>query len=376
MKWIDLHCDTLSILAEEGRLEKKGGKAGLWENDLCVDIRRLHEGGAAAQFFACYVNAADFRGGFKDDRSDAIDDFRGAKDDNSGAKDDRGGARDDAGEGGGKSWRTGPLWDRAYRKALTMADYASRAQGERFGLARSAEEVLSMERENRMAGILTVEEGGVLNGRPERLEELYARGVRLITLTWNYENCIGSPNSRDQEIMQRGLTPFGIQTVERMNDLGMIVDVSHLSDGGFRDCVRRSKKPVIASHSNARSLCPHPRNLSDEMLHALGEKGGVAGVNFYGAFLRPAGKPAEEDRAQISDIVRHIRHMTDQGGEDAVALGTDFDGFDRKSLPSGIRGVQDMDVLWDAMKRAGFTERQIEKTAYGNVMRILKECIS
>lgn len=369
MKWIDLHCDTLSILAEKGRPEKKGGKGGLWENDLCVDIRRLHESGAAAQFFACYVNAADFRGGFKDDRSDA-------KDDRSGAKDDRGGARDDAGEGMEKSWRTGPLWDRAYRKALTMADYASRAQGERFGLARSAEEILRMERENRVAGVLTVEEGGVLNGRPERLEELYARGVRLITLTWNYENCIGSPNSRDPEIMQRGLTPFGIQTVERMNDLGMIVDVSHLSDGGFRDCVRRSKKPVIASHSNARALCPHPRNLSDEMLHALGEKGGVAGVNFYGAFLRHAGKPAEDDGAQAEDIVRHIRHMMDQAGEDAVALGTDFDGFDRESLPSGIRSVQDMDVLWDAMKRAGFTERQIEKTAYGNVMRILKECIS
>ena len=144
MKWIDLHCDTLSILAEKGRPEKKGGKGGLWENDLCVDIRRLHEGGAAAQFFACYVNAADFRGGFKDDRSDA-------KDDRGGFKDDRGGVRDDAGEGMEKSWRTGPLWDRAYRKALTMADYASRAQGERFGLARSAEEILRMERENRVA---------------------------------------------------------------------------------------------------------------------------------------------------------------------------------------------------------------------------------
>ena len=99
-------------------------------------------------------------------------------------------------------------------------------------------------------------------------------------------------------------------------------------------------------------------------------------MNFYGAFLRPAGKPAEEDRAQISDIVRHIRYMTERAGEDAVALGTDFDGFDREALPSGIRGVQDMDVLWDAMKRAGFTERQIEKTAYGNVIRILKECMS
>lgn len=361
MKWIDLHCDTLSILAEEGRPEKKSGKDGLWENDLCVDIRRLHESGAAAQFFACYVNAADFRGGIRDDRSDA--------------EDDRGGTRDGAGEGVEKSWRTGTLWDRAYRKVMVMAYYASRARGERFGLARSAEEILRMERDNRVAGVLTVEEGGVLNGRPERLEELYARGVRLITLTWNYENCIGSPNSRDPETMWRGLTPFGMQTVERMNDLGMIVDVSHLSDGGFWDCIKYSSKPIMASHSNARALCPHPRNLSDEMLHALGEKGGVAGVNFYGAFLRPAGETAEEDRAQAADIVRHIRYMADRAGEDAVALGTDFDGFGRESLPSGIRGVQDMGVLWDAMTRAGLTERQIEKTAYGNVMRVLRECM-
>ena len=354
MKWIDLHCDTLSILAEEGWPEETGGKDGLWENDLCVDIRRLRESGAAAQFFACYVNAADFRGGIKDDRSDA--------------EDDRGGSRDDVGEGGEKSRRTGPLWDLAYRKALAMADYAA-------GIARSAEEILRMERENRVAGVLTVEEGGVLNGRPERLEKLHARGVRLITLTWNYENCIGSPNSREPEIMRRGLTPFGMQTVERMNELGMIVDVSHLSDGGFWDCIKYSSKPIVASHSNARALCPHPRNLSDEMLHALGEKGGVAGVNFYGAFLRPAGETAEEDRAQAADIVRHIRYMADRAGEDAVALGTDFDGFGRESLPSGIRGVQDMGVLWDAMKRAGFTERQIEKTAYGNVMRVLRECM-
>lgn len=331
MKWIDLHCDTLSILAEEDRIRIKDSGPGLGENHLCVDIRRLKEAGAAAQFFACYVNAADFCG-------DTV--FS----------------------------RTGGLWDRAYRKALSMAAYARHAQDERFGIASSTEDILNMERENRVAGVLTVEEGGVLNGRPERLEELYDSGVRLLTLTWNYENCIGSPNSRDSGVMQRGLTPFGIQTVERMNELGVIVDVSHLSDGGFWDCIRYSSKPIMASHSNARALCPHPRNLSDEMLHAIGDKGGAAGVNFYGTFLRPAGC------AEVTDIVRHIRYIMDRAGEDAVALGTDFDGFDRESLPAGISGVQDMGVLWNAMKRAGITERQIEKAAYGNVMRVLREC--
>lgn len=334
MNWIDMHCDTLSMLLDEKN-------AGLDRNSLCVDIERLKESGAAAQFFACYVNEAQFSG-YKDP------------------------------------------WDRAYEMVLAMISYARRSENAGFGIACSCGDILRMERENRIAGILTVEEGGVLNGCHERLAALYDCGIRLVTLTWNHENCIGSPNSRERNVMEKGLTPFGIETVERMNELGMVVDVSHLSDGGFWDCIRHSRKPVAASHSNARTLCPHPRNLTDEMLHALGENGGAAGVNFYGAFLRQTGgegsrKDGKEvlpaGRADIKDIVRHIRYMTDRAGEEAVALGTDFDGFDRDALPAGIEGVQDMDLLWDEMKRAGFTERQIEKTAYGNVMRILHECI-
>lgn len=331
MNWIDMHCDTLSMLLDEKN-------AGLDRNSLCVDIERLKESGAAAQFFACYVNAAQFSG-YKDP------------------------------------------WDRAYEMVLAMISYARRSENAGFGIACSCGDILRMERENRIAGILTVEEGGVLNGCHERLAALYDCGIRLVTLTWNHENCIGSPNSRERNVMEKGLTPFGIETVERMNELGMVVDVSHLSDGGFWDCIRHSRKPVAASHSNARALCPHPRNLTDEMLHALGENGGAAGVNFYGAFLRQTGGGGSQKDgkevlpAGIKDIVRHIRYMTDRAGEDAVALGTDFDGFDRKALPAGIEGVQDMDLLWDEMKRAGFTERQIEKTAYGNVMRILHECI-
>ena len=121
-----------------------------------------------------------------------------------------------------------------------------------------------------------MEEGGVLNEKQERLEELYRLGIRLITLTWNYENCLGYPNSRDGEVMNRGLKAFGLEIVERMNALGMLVDVSHLSDGGFWDCIRVSRAPIIASHSNARALCGVPRNLTDDMLRALAEKGGAA----------------------------------------------------------------------------------------------------
>ena len=328
MKYIDMHCDTLSALIGDQ-------EAALETNRLCVDISRLKEAGAA-QFFACYINAADFGG------QDAP-------------------------------------WDQGYEKILSMAAYARRAESADFGIAGSTEHILELEAQGRSAGILTVEEGGVLNGRIERLDQLFRAGIRLVTLTWNYANCIGSPASRERSVMEAGLTPFGMEVVERMNELGMIVDVSHLSDGGFWDCVRRSGKPVAASHSNARALCPHPRNLSDEMLRALGEKGGVAGVNFYGVFLKSTGRENEKNqektgRAGVEDIVRHIKWIMDKAGEDAVALGTDFDGFDREYLPAGINGVQDMEVLWEAMKRAEITERQIEKTAYQNVMRVLREC--
>ena len=336
MRWIDMHCDTLSEIW-------RGNAQSLECNGLCVDLERLKKAGAKTQFFACFVNAA----------------------------------------GSGSD-----VWERAWKNVLGMTELARSSEGEQLHFIREAGEVeggnpinpvcppVPEQEFSGIKGILTVEEGGVLNGKMERLDELYRRGIRLITLTWNYENCIGSPNSLDPQVMERGLKPFGIQMVERMNELGMIIDVSHLSDGGFWDCIRCSRTPIVASHSNARSLCSHPRNLTDEMLRALGNKGGVAGVNFYSAFLREKDGTGESVRAGLEDIVRHMRWMMDQAGEDAVALGTDFDGFETEALPEKIRGVQDMDLLWEAMRQSGITSRQIDKIAYGNVSRIMKEVFS
>lgn len=336
MRWIDMHCDTLSEIW-------RGNAQSLAHNGLCVDLERLKKAGAKTQFFACFVNAA----------------------------------------GSGSD-----VWEQAWKNVLEMTELARSSEGEQLHFIREAGEVeggnpinpvcppVPEQEFSGIKGILTVEEGGVLNGKMERLDELYRRGIRLITLTWNYENCIGSPNSLDPQVMERGLKPFGIQVVERMNELGMIIDVSHLSDGGFWDCIRCSRTPIVASHSNARSLCSHPRNLTDEMLRALGNKGGVAGVNFYSAFLREKDGTGESVRAGLEDIVRHMRRMMDQAGEDAVALGTDFDGFETEALPEKIRGVQDMDLLWEAMRQSGITSRQIDKIAYGNVSRIMKEVFS
>ena len=319
---IDLHCDTLS------ELYKSGENASLTENELCVNVQGLRKGNSLAQFFACYVNRKEFEGE--------------------------------------------EVWEQAYCQVLGMI---RRMEEEckkcpEIRIAENAAQIRENQKEGKISAVLTVEEGGVLNGKPERLRILYEKGIRLITLTWNYENCLGAPNSRDSSVMEKGLTKFGIRTVEGMNELGMLIDVSHLSDGGFRDCIRYSRKPVIASHSNARALCAHPRNLSDAMLKALAEKGGVAGLNFYPVFLKE-----EADQVSLKDLARHAKYMIETAGEDLPALGSDFDGFTGPELTDYLTDISQMERLWDAMKKAGITERQLDKIWQGNAMRVIEEVL-
>ena len=256
----------------------------------------------------------------------------------------------------------------SYRHALEMIYYGKEELAKcssSIAITHNYDELITNRDNGKMSAILTVEEGGILHNKMEYLEELYRQGIRLITLTWNYENCIGYPNSREPERMKQGLKPFGIEVVRRMNELGMLIDVSHLSDGGFWDVVQYSTKPFVASHSNARTLCPHPRNLTDEMIRALAEKGGVAGVNFYPYFLRENGK------ATVVDIANHAWHLYQIGGEDVVAIGTDFDGFDEGEL--NITHIGDMHRVYDAMVQRGFTPRQMDKILNGNILRVLQD---
>ena len=216
---------------------------------------------------------------------------------------------------------------------------------------------------------MTIEEGGVLNGRMERLTSLYQEGVRLMTLMWNYENCLGHPNSWDSGMMEKGLTPFGIETVTRMGELGMIADVSHASDGTFWDILKYAKGPVVASHSNCRNLCNHPRNLTDEMIRALAEQGGVAGLNFFGPFL------GTTKESKIEEMTAHILHMIQVGGSEFPAIGTDFDGIDgleRLDIPNASA----MELLWEALKKKGLSQGQLDKIWGENVERVLREVLA
>ena len=316
MRLIDMHCDTFWLMIRENGVSLK-------KNDLCIDIEKMQRAGSMAQFFASFIHMSQFTG------VDAVED--------------------------------------AYRYALAMIAHGKTElakSSDEIAIAHTHEELIANRNSGKMSAVLTVEEGGIINGKMEYLEELYRQGIRLITLTWNHENCIGFPNSREPELMRRGLKPFGIEVVRRMNELGMIIDVSHLSDGGFWDVVQYSTKPFVASHSNARALCNHPRNLTDEMIKALAEKGGVTGVNFYPYFLQENGK------ATVTDIANQVWHIYQVGGEDVLALGTDFDGFDEGELD--IANLGEMNLVYDAILKKGFSERQMDKILNGNILRVMR----
>lgn len=258
----------------------------------------------------------------------------------------------------------------------------------------------------KMSALLTVEEGAVCQGELERLERLYEMGVRMLTLTWNYPNELGYPNldsrvgkevwgrcrklreggcTEEERIdiqtalarylgtpdTERGLTERGREFVHRMERLGMIIDVSHLSDAGFYDVLQYTEKPFVASHSNAREVCGCVRNLTDDMIRKLAERGGCMGLNFCADFLemKPAG---QENPGSIEAVVRHAKHIVRVGGMEVLGLGSDFDGIDtNRELP----GAQSMERLWDALHQAGFTEGQLEQIFGGNVLRVYREVL-
>lgn len=319
MNLIDMHCDTILLLMREEGLQLK-------QSPLCVDLKKMKRAGSMAQFFACFVYMKEFTG---HDR-----------------------------------------FTKGYQHALRMMERGKKEfadNADMISLVTNYDELMRNYAMGKMSAFLTIEEGGILADDIKRLDHLYAEGIRMITLLWNGENCIGYPNSRDVALMQKGLKPFGVETVERMNELGMIIDVSHLSDGGFWDVMRYSKKPVMASHSNARALCLHPRNLTDDMIKTLAENGGVSGVNFYPIFLNGTAN------ASIDDLIRHIEHMYYVGGEDFVAIGTDFDGFDDGE--SEIKHIGQMNLLYEALKKRKFNDGQIEKFWYRNALRVVKEVL-
>ena len=190
-------------------------------------------------------------------------------------------------------------------------------------------------------------------------------GIRIITITWNYENKLGYPNA-NYIFKENGLTSLGKDILQEMEILGIIPDVSHLSDGGFYDLVKLCKKPFIASHSNSRAITYHPRNLTDEMIKLLSDKGGVMGINFCSSFL------GNEEISSIKEMIAHIKHIRNIGGIDVIALGSDFDGIDNEVE---IQNCSEFYKLYDVLKKNGFTENDVEKIFYKNVKRVFNDVL-
>lgn len=327
MRIADMHCDTISKIWESRRGEKPQELAA---NSLHVDIQRMKRAGYLLQNFAMFINLKN-----------VIDPFEHVLD------------------------MIGVFYEEIEKNKNDIS------------VIKTYDEIIQNERLGKMSALLTIEEGECCKGRIENLEKLYALGARMMTLTWNYPNGLGSPNIFNDKTDAdgfalfdgtKGLAKKGFEFVERMEELGIIIDVSHLSDAGFWQIADCAKKPFAASHSNARLLCAHARNLTDDMIKAIAERGGVVGLNYYGSFLNQK----NVNISTAAGIAKHARHIADIGGIECLGLGSDFDGI---SGDMEIADCSQVPKLFDALEKEGFSQSGIEKIAYKNVMRVYKHML-
>ncbi len=226
-------------------------------------------------------------------------------------------------------------------------------------------------RPGRVAAILHLEGAEPLAADLSGLDEWYARGLRSLGLVWSRANAFAEgvpfrfPASPDTG---PGLTAEGEALVRRCNELGILVDLSHLNEAGFWDVARLSSAPLVATHSNAHALCASTRNLTDAQLDAIRDSGGVVGINFAVAFLRSDG--ANEEDTPLTEIVRHAQYIAGRIGIDHVAFGSDFDGAD---VPAELDGIAGFPKLVETFRAGGFDDEAIEKITHRNWLRVLGE---
>ncbi len=225
--------------------------------------------------------------------------------------------------------------------------------GDLLAHCRSAADIRAAFAAGKCAALLSIEGAEQIGCSTEKLREAHDRGVSVVHLCWNWDNALtGSATDG-----QGGLTEEGRRFVRKMDGLGMVVDLSHISERGFWDVLELSNRPVLAGHSDAAGVCAHPRNLTDAQFTALAQRGGIAGLNLSPRFLG-LGK-------DVDAVVAHAEHFLALGGGKAVCLGTDLDGV--SELPAGLTGVQDFGKLYEAMLRKNWTEAQVRDIFFGNL---------
>lgn len=302
MKYFDLHCDTATECFDKG-LE-------LYQNNLQLSIEKGKNLEQWVQVYAIWMN----------------DELRG---------------------------------EAAYERFCKVYDYLLvqlKKNEEMIQLCTKGDEIQVALNKGKQVALLAVEGSAALGGRLERVEDLYHKGIRFMTLTWN-----GTCEVGDGCMLEKagGLTEFGKAVISEMDRVGMVIDVSHLSDKGFLDVASLSNRPFIATHSNSRTICPHPRNLSDEAFKMIVERKGLVGMNFYPMFISGTTK------ASIKELLPHISHFLDLGGEDVIALGSDFDGA---AMPMDLNHIGEIGHLYNQLTET-YGKRISNKICFDNALK-------
>lgn len=305
---VDAHCDTITTIMETNEQ--------LRENNCHIDLSRLKQYDSFVQFFAAFISPKHAKMGALCRAIDII--------------------------------------DRLYREIEVNKNDIM--------ICRNYNDIMKATQRKKVAAVLTIEGGDALEGSISALRMLYELGVRAITLTWNHRNQIADGVA--DASTGGGLTPFGKEVVKEMNRLGMLVDVSHLSETGFWDVINTTTTTIIASHSNSKKICDHRRNLTDEQLLALKKNGGVTGINLCPEFIYSEGK------ATMKHVLGHIEHIVALTGEDTLGLGADYDGIDE--TPQGLEGVQCINDLLNELLKLNYSETLVNKIAGENFLRVIK----
>ena len=328
MRIVDMHCDTIMALM--------GNDKELRQSDNMIDLNKLQKGDYLLQCFAMFV---PYKSRNNDDHYSPFE-------------------------------MCNKMIDRYYQELAKNEDLIKPAF--------TSEDIEKNIKEKKMTALLTIEEGGVCLGNIEFLRNFYRLGVRMMTLTWNFKNEIATPNIDYLSITREqiknegvkpnttdGLTEFGIEVVKEMNRLGMVIDCSHLGDKGFYDVINYSTKPIVCSHSCARSVCNHGRNMTDDKLLKLKANGGVVGINYCNSFIKE-----DKTLATVGDVVKHINYIKDLIGIDYIGLGSDFDGIGNSDIE--LKDASMMNLLINELEKEGYSEEDIDKICYKNVLRVFK----
>ncbi len=312
VKIADCHCDTIALMKEGscdfGRLNSTGH----------IDLPRLRAGGVALQFFA--VCTAPGR-----ERNHLLS-----------------------------------ALEQISRYHLCLAENSNEITG-----IECEKDLTRVQSEGKIAALLSLEGAEPLQGSPELLGIFSRLGVRALSLTWNHRNLYADGAGEDEA--GGGLTRAGRRLVQSLSGKRMILDLAHLSARCFWEALELTTRPPLVSHANARRLCDHPRNLTDEQLKALASREGVIGLSFYPRFI--SGEPA----ASLEQLTDHFAHIAGLIGAEHVAFGSDFDGID--CTVEEIKDASDYPALLEALFKRGFHRREIELIAHDNVARILRENI-